>query len=316
MVASRTIQSVVLLLLVSTAAFALLRLTPGDPGALLYGPNTSSQDLAQLRERWGLNDPLIVQYARWLGNAATGDLGRSYADGRPVLTVIADRIPATLLLTCTALLLATLWGVATGALAAVHRRSWIDRSLTLVATVLYSTPSFWLGVVLVFLFSLRLGWLPSGGMSASVGHADPVDLLSHLALPAFALGARDAGRFAQLTRVAMLEVLAQEYVRTAASKGLRPATIATRHVLRNALLPILTVLGMSLPGLLGGTVVIETVFGWPGMGRLAIESALRRDYPVIMGEVLIVAALALVGSLLADLTYTIADPRVGGSGGR
>lgn len=310
-VVSRTVQSAILLLLVSAVAFALLRLTPGDPGALLYGPNGSPQDLAQVRERWGLDGPLVLQYVRWLGNAATGDLGRSYADGRPVLAVIAERAPATLLLAATALLLATLLGVAAGVLAAIHRYGRIDRLITLAATALYSTPAFWLGLILIFLFSLRLGWLPSGGMRSSLGASTWSDLPSHLLLPATALALRDAGRFARICRASMLEVLSQDYVRTATAKGLGTTAIATRHLLRNALLPLLTLLGMSTPGLLGGAVVIETVFSWPGMGRLAIESALQRNYPVIMGEVLIVAALALLGSLLADLAYSLADPRVG-----
>ncbi|MHB0868976.1 MAG: ABC transporter permease [Chloroflexota bacterium] len=314
-VASRVIQSAVLLLLISVATFGLLRLTPGDPGALLYGPNATAANLAQLRERWGLDAPLPAQYLRWLGNAATGDLGRSYADGRPVLAVIAERTPSTLLLAGAALLLATLLGIGAGVLAATHRYSWVDRLVTLVATILYSTPPFWLGLLLILLFSLGLGWLPSGGMRSDPNGTDWGDLLRHLALPASALALRDAGRFARVTRASMLEALEQDYVRTASAKGLRGAVVATRHVLRNALLPVITLLGMAVPGLLGGAVVIETVFSWPGLGRLAIESALQRNYPVVMGEVLIVATLALVGSLLADLAYSVADPRVGRSNG-
>lgn len=309
--ASRIAQGLFLLLLVSLATFALLRLTPGDPGVLRYGPSATAQELAQFRERWGLDDPLPVQYGRWLGNAAVGDLGRSYLDGRPVLGVIGERIPATLLLAGTALLLATLLGVAAGVVAATHRYSWVDRLVTLLATAFYSTPAFWMGLLLILVFSLQLGWLPSGGMRSPGGPTDLGDLLRHLALPALALALREAGRLARVSRASVLEVLGQDYVRTAAAKGLGKAVIVTRHVLRNALLPILTLLGISVPGLLGGAVVIETVFGWPGMGRLAIESALQRDYPVIMGEVLVVAALALLGSLLADLAYTVADPRTG-----
>ncbi len=312
-VLSRLAQSVVLLLLVSAATFALLRSTPGDPGVLLYGPNVSPEDLLQIRERWGLDAPLYEQYARWLANVATGDLGRSYLDGRPVLAVISERIPATLLLAGTALLVATLLGVALGALSARLPASRADYVATLLATVFYSTPAFWLGLLLILLFSVRLGWLPSGGMRAPGAPTGAVDILQHLALPALALALRDAGRLARVTRTAVLEVLAEGYIRAAAAKGLRPATVAFRHVLRNALLPVITLLGMSVPGLLSGAVVVETVFAWPGLGRLAIESALQRNYPVIMGEVLIVATLALLGSLLADLAYTAVDPRVGRS---
>lgn len=313
-VLSRLVQAALLLLLVSVATFALLHLTPGDPGALLYGLSASPRDMAQLRERWGLDAPLYVQYLKWLANVATGDLGRSYQDGRPVLTVISERLPATLLLAGTALALATLVGVGMGVLSASRRGSWLDRAATFLATAFYSTPAFWLGILLILLFSVGLGWLPSGGMRTPGSTVELGDLAGHLALPALALALRDAGLFARVTRAALLEVLAEDYLRTAAAKGLGRPTILLRHALRNALLPVLTLLGMSVPGLLSGAVVIETVFGWPGLGRLAIESALQRNYPVILGEVLLVAALALLGSLLADLAYSIADPRVGRAG--
>lgn len=310
-IASRIAQAILLMVLVSLVSFTLLRLTPGDPAVTLYGSDATSEDLAQVRERWGLDAPLYLQYLRWLANAAQGDLGRSYVDGRPVLAVVSERIPATLLLAGTALALATLVGVTLGVVSALQRSSWPDHLSMLLATSLYSTPSFWLGVLLILLFSMALGWLPSGGMRMPGGEYTPGDLIRHLALPAIALAARDIGRFARLTRSAMLEVLYQDYMRTATAKGLSPDVIATRHALRNALLPILTLLGMAVPGLLSGTVVIETVFGWPGMGRLVIESALERNYPVIMGELLIVALLAVIGSLLADLAYAVADPRIG-----
>lgn len=310
-VVSRLAQSIVLLLLVSVVVFALLRLTPGDPGVLLYGPDASPRDLMQLRERWGLDEPLHLQYLRWLANALGGDLGRSYTDGRPVLGVIAERIPATLLLSGTALLLALLAGVPVGVFAATHRSSWLDRASTLLATALYSTPPFWLGILLILLVSMRLGWLPSGSMGTPGGDLGLADLLRHLILPAVALAMRDAGRFARVTRASVIDVLGQDYLRTAAAKGLGRVVIATRHTLRNALLPLITLLGLSVPGLLSGAVVVETVFAWPGMGRLAIESALQRNYPVVLGEVLVVATLALLGSLLADLAYSMADPRIG-----
>jgi peptide/nickel transport system permease protein len=309
-------QAALLLLMVSAITFALLRATPGDPGVLIYGPNVSLEELAQVRARWGLDAPLHLQYLRWVANAATGDFGRSYVDGRAVLAVVGERVPATLLLGGTALLLSTLLGVALGVLSASRRRSRTDRAATLLSTLFYSTPPFWLGLLLILLFSTQLGWLPSGGMRTAGATTEAGDLLRHLVLPAVALALRDAGRVARLTRVSMLEVLAQDYLRTAAAKGLDRSTIALRHVLRNALLPILALLGTSIPGLLGGVVVVETVFGWPGMGRLVIDSSLQRNYPVIMGEVMIVALLALAGSLLADLACAAADPRLrSGPGG-
>jgi len=306
----RLAQSMVLLLLVSVAVFVLVRLTPGDPAVVLYGPDASPQDVMQVRERWGLDAPLHLQYLRWLANAAGGDLGRSYADGRPVLWVIAERIPATLLLTGSALLLALLVGIPGGVLAATRRSSWLDRLTTVLATALYSTPPFWLGILLILLVSIRLGWLPSGSMRTAGGGSELADLARHLILPALALAMRDMGRFARVTRASVLDVWGQDYVRTAAAKGLHRATIVGRHTLRNALLPVLTLVGMSIPGLLSGAVVVEMVFAWPGLGRLAMESALQRNYPVIMGEVLVVAVLAVLGSLLADVAYTMVDPRI------
>jgi peptide/nickel transport system permease protein len=310
-IAGRAGQAVLLLFLVSLATFTLVRLAPGDPSAFAYGSSASAEDVAHFRARWGLDAPIHLQYLRWLSNAAGGDLGRSYQDGRPVLAVVAERIPASLLLALTALVVATLLGVGLGVFAAGHHFSPWDRAVTLLATLCYSTPAFWLGIVLILLFSVKLGWLPSGGIRSPAAPFDFGDLLRHLALPATALAVRDVGRFARITRSSMLEVLSQDYLRTATAKGLTARTIALRHTLRNALLPVITLLGMSVPGLLSGSVIVETVFGWPGMGRLAIESALQRNYPVIMGEVLVVAAMAVLGSLLADIAYSLADPRLG-----
>ncbi len=307
---SRAAQALLLLLLVSIAAFCLLRLAPGDPGALLYGPNASATDLAQFRERWGLDAPPYVQYIRWLSNAASGDLGRSYVDGRPVLSVIGERVPATLELALSALLIAAIVGITLGVLSARTHSSLPDQLVRLLTTAIYSTPPFWLGILVILLFSICLGWLPPGGSQSPAVAGDAVDFLRHLALPVFVLAARDAARFARLTRASVLAVAAQDYVRTASAKGLGRTTIELRHVLRNALSPIIALLGISIPGLLSGTVIVETVFAWPGMGRLVIEAALQRNYPVIMGEVLIVAAMAMAGSLLADLACAAADPRI------
>ncbi len=309
-VTSRLAQIAVVLVGVSLIAFTLLRLAPGDPGAFLYGPYASQEELAQLRERWGLDAPLHLQYGQWLVNVARGDLGRSYADGRPVVAVIGDRLPATLLLGATALSLATILGVLLGVLSATYYHSWVDRLITVGVTALYSAPPFWLGLLLVFIFSFRLNWLPSGGLHAAEGDNDLAALLAHLALPAVALSIRDAGRIARVTRVSVLETRSQEYVRTAVAKGLTPTIVTTRHILRNSLLPILSLIGVAIPGLLGGVVVIETVFNWPGLGRLTIESALRRDYSVLMGEVLVVTALAVSASLLTDVAHRFADPRL------
>jgi peptide/nickel transport system permease protein len=316
-VVSRLAQTVVLLLLVSLAVFCLLRLAPGDPGALMYGPTASQADLAQVRERWGLDSPVHVQYFRWLSNALGGDLGRSYVDGRPVLWVVGDRMPATLVLAISALLLAAVAGTTLGIGWAGTRTAWLERLIGLLTTAVYSTPPFWFGILLILLFSVRLGWLPPGGFADPGGSGvTALDLLRHLALPVLALAARDAARFARVTRASVLAVAAQDYVRTAAAKGLSRRSVNVRHILRNALLPVSALLGISIPGFLSGAVIVETVFAWPGLGRLAIESALQRNYPVIMGEVLVVAVAAIAGSILADVACAMADPRVRrGNGG-
>ena len=307
---SRIAQSLLLLLLVSVVAFALLQLAPGDPGALLYGSNSSAKDMAQVRDRWGLDAPPYLQYLRWLSNTATGDLGRSYVDGRPVLSVIAERIPTTLELAVSALLIATIVGVALGLLSARTKSAWLDRLIRLLTTTVYSTPPFWLGILAILVFSMQLGWLPSGGSRNPAIDGGIWDSLRHLVLPALVLAAGNAARFARVTRASVLTAAAQDYVRTAQAKGLSRTTIELRHVLRNAVSPIFALLGISIPGLLSGTVIVETVFAWPGMGRLVIEAALQRNYPIIMGEVLIIAAMAMGGSLLADLASAAADPRI------
>ncbi len=306
----RLTQAAITMFVVSVIAFSLLRLVPGDPGALLYGPTVSASELAQVRERWGLDAPLHVQYLRWLFNALSGDLGRSYVDGRPVVAVIGERIPATVALAAAALFLATVAGLTVGVVSARSGSVRLDRLVRVLTTAIYSTPPFWLGILLVLLFSVGLGWFPSGGSADPRGDGSPADFLRHLILPAIALAARDAARFARLTRASMLDVAQQDFVRTASAKGLSRATIETRHVLRNALLPIFALLGVAIPGVLSGAVVLETVFAWPGVGRLALEAALQRNYPVLMGEVLVVAAAAMVASVLADLASALADPRV------
>lgn len=307
-IASRIGQALLTVLLMSAAVFALVRLSPGDPGALIYGPNASPADISQLRERWGLDSPLYLQYLRWVANVFQGDLGVSYLDGRPVAQVIAERVMPTIALTTCSLAIAAVAGVALGLWSGLRPRGPIDRIAVPLSVVLYSTPSFWLGMLLLLVFSTALGLLPSGGTGSVLNRGLP-DSIAHLILPAAALSSRDLGRFARLTRATVSRIATEGYVTVAVAKGLSPKTVGVRHVLPNALIPALALTGTAIPGLLGGAIVIETVFSWPGMGRLMIESAMQRNYPVIMGEVLCVALLALVGSLIADIAGTIADPR-------
>jgi peptide/nickel transport system permease protein len=298
------------LLLLSVVAFALLRLAPGDPLALLHGADLTPEERAAARAYWGLDDPLPVQYVRWAGNALRGDLGRSFADGRPVLGVIGERVPATVQLAGSALLLALGIGLGAGVLAAARPHSAADLLATAAATVLYSTPSFWLALILVLVFAVWLGWLPASGMENVRGPAGLGDRLAHLALPALVLSLREAAALARYTRASLRDVLAQDYVRTARAKGLPEHAVVLRHALPPALLPVITLLGLYLPRLVGGAIVVETVFAWPGLGRLLLEASLQRNYTVIMGEVLLVGTAVILANLLADLCYAAADPRV------
>jgi peptide/nickel transport system permease protein len=308
--ASRVAQSVLLLLALSLIAFAILHLAPGDPAALLYGPDASTADLAQMRVRWGLDRPLSLQYLAWLGNAARGDLGRSLADGRPVTAAIGERLPATLLLAGSALLLAVGIGVALGTIAATHAGTLLDRALTMVATVAYSIPSFWLALLLILIFAVAWGWLPSGGLVSPAGPALLTDILAHLFLPSLVLSLQLMAQLLRFTRSSLLEVLSQGYMRTARAKGLPEAVILLRHAFRNAAIPLVTLLGLAVPRLVSGSVVVETIFAWPGLGRLMVDAAFQRNYSVLMGDILLVGVLVLFGTLLADVAYALVDPRI------
>lgn len=303
-------QGIFVLLVVSILAFVLLHLAPGDPAALLYGPDLSAEELRAVRTAWGLDDPLPVQYLRWLSRLLQLDFGRSFADGRPARDVILERLPATLYLTLSALGLALVFGVTAGIVSALRPLSWLDYTITTVSTVLYSAPNFWLGLLLVLVFSVWLGWLPSAGMQSVRGPTSPGDRFAHLILPAFVLSLREVASLTRYTRAGMVEVLSQDYIRLARAKGLPEYRVIVDHAFRNAALPVITLVGLFIPRLVGGSVVVETLFSWPGMGRLVVEAAFARNYPVLMGEVVLVGAVVILGSLLADLAYGLADPRI------
>ncbi len=303
-------QGIFVLLVVSILAFGLLHLAPGDPAALLYGPDLSAEELKAVRTAWGLEDPLPVQYVRWLSRFIQLDFGRSYSDGRPVRDVIFERLPATLYLTVSALGIAVVFGVTVGIISALRPLSWLDYAVTTVSTVLYSAPNFWLGLLLVLVFSVWLGWLPSAGMHSVRGPASPGDRLAHLVLPAFVLSLREVASLIRYTRAGMIEVLGQDYIRLARAKGLPEYRVVLDHAFRNAALPVITLVGLFIPRLVGGSGVVETLFSWPGMGRLMVEAAFARNYPVLMGEIILVGAVVILGSLLADLAYGLADPRI------
>jgi peptide/nickel transport system permease protein len=308
-VITRIGHSIVLLVFVSILTFVLIHAAPGGP-AILLAPEMSGEQIKQAERSLGLDQPLPIQYLRWLGNVARGRLGQSYGAGLPVLGLIVDRLPATLELVATGLLLSVVVGVLVGVVSAIHRYSLVDHLTTGVAFFGMSVPVFWLGIMLIIVFSTSFHLLPSAGayslgVSASVG-----DRLAHLVLPAVVLATANLAQIARYARSSMLEVLNAEFLRTARAKGVSARAVIYHHALRNALIPIVTVVALAIPRLVGGVAITESVFAWPGMGQLAVDSALQRDYPMIMGITLVVSTVVVLTNFLTDLSYLILDPRV------
>jgi len=295
---------------VSVILFTLMRLAPGGPEAVLIGGEFSQEVAAQVRQRLGLDRPLPAQYASWVLAALKGDLGRSFKTGDPVLSLILDRLGPTLQLTGGALLLALVVAVPLGVLAAVRRDSVWDTLASGVSLFGVSFPSFWLGIMLILLVSEAFHLLPPSGLSEYGREGDVGARLRHAALPTLTLGLIQMASFMRFTRSSLLEALRQDYVRTARAKGVPAGRVVWRHALRNALIPVVTVVGLSLPALVGGAVLTETVFAWPGIGRLAVGAVFERDYPVIMGVNLLVATVVITANLLTDLAYCVIDPRI------
>lgn len=316
-VVRRLLQMIPLLIGISILAFLIIRLAPGDPTMVYIDPNKpppSSEDLERLREQLGLNDPVPVQYVHWLENVLKGDLGFSLSGRRPVLDEIGERLPNTLLLGLAALMLTAVVSIPIGVLSAVARYSFLDYLVTLLSFLGLSIPGFVIALFLIQVFAVQLGWLPTTGMrdvrEAYEGWRATLDVLEHLILPTIALSLASIARWARYQRSSLLDVLSQDYIRTARAKGLSEWIVMASHALRNALLPMITLMGLSIPSLVSGAFIIEYVFGWPGMGRLAVNAALRRDYPVIMGVTMISAIFIVLGNFLADIAYHWADPRI------
>lgn len=305
----RIIQGIVLLFLVSAVVFAVIHSAPGGP-ALLNQPDTDPAVAKEFAEQLGLNDPIPVQYVRWLGNLFRGSLGKSYQHNLPTGVLIVERIPKTLLLSGTALLLAIFLAVPLGIASAVYRYSAVDTAATVTAFIGVSIPIFWLGILLIIAFSVYLHWLPSSGMITIGADPSAADLLQHLIMPAVVLCTFPLAQLTRYVRSSMVETLTQDYIRTARAKGVPERALLVRHALRNALIPVVTVLGILTPQLLSGAVVTETIFAWPGLGRLAVDSAITRDYPVILGVTLLASSLVIVSNLLTDLAYALLDPRI------
>jgi peptide/nickel transport system permease protein len=301
-------QSVILLAFVSVVIFVIVHSAPGGP-AVLVNPELEPELAEQYAEQLGLNDSLPVQYFRWLGNVARLDFGISLQHSVPTVELLKQRFPASLLLASTAMVLATVAALGLGIVSAIKRYSIWDTLATLVAFLGLSVPGFWLGIMLIVLFSVQLGWLPSSGMVSNDG-GNAVDRLKHLVMPAFVLSTFAVAQLARYTRSSMVEALKNDYVRTARAKGLAERTVIGRHALRNALIPVVTVLAVVVPRLIGGAVITETVFAWPGMGRLAANAAFTRDYPLVMTITMFVAVLVILGNLIADICYGLLDPRI------
>ncbi len=304
----RLLLLVPVLLLVGVIVFTLMHLTPGDPASIMLGREATEEQKEALRERLGLNEPVPVQFVNWFGNALRLDFGESLFIGKPVTEALLERAEPTGLLALYALTLSVMLAVPAGVFAAVRANSLLDRTLMMLSVSGVAIPSFFLGILLILLFAVVLGWLPSGGY-VDIGE-DPVQHFKYMALPTIALGFSAAGLLARVVRSTMLDVLNEDYVRTAFAKGLRERPVIVRHAFRNALIPVLTIIGISFASMLGGAVVIETVFNIPGMGRLLVQSVTRRDIPVVQGAVMTVAALEILVMLALDVLYVYVDPRI------
>ena len=304
-------QNLLLLWLVSMIGFGVLHLAPGGPLAqFALVPGMSQADIARIAHQMGLDRALPIQYWEWFTRLLTGDWGRSYRDGQPVLAVIGSHLWATLELMITATLIAVLLGGWIGVMGAIRRYSFFDTLATVGAMVALSIPTFWFGLVTIYVFSVKLGWLPPGNRSTVGGSGGLGDYLYHLIAPSIVLALVEVAVWSRYMRASMLDVINQDFIRTARAKGLPERLILFRHAIRNALIPMITLAGLQIPTLLGGALVTETVFTWPGMGRLFLDSLGYRDYPVVMGILVFSAVMVLMGNLIADLLCAVADPRI------
>lgn len=304
----RVVAMVPVLLVVSFIVFGLVLLIPGDPAVTIAGEFATDEQIAQIRDALGLNDPLVVQYLRWLGGVVRLDFGESFMTRQPVLDALMSRLPVTMSLAFSAIVIALLIAVPLAIAAARRQGSWLDRVAMLGATVGVAMPSFWLAGVLVIIFVVNLGWFPAIGYEPLFDN--PVLWLKHLTLPALALGIAASAEIARQLRGALIGVLADDYVRTARAKGLSERTVVGKHALKNAAVPVVTVLGLQVSFLFGGSIIIESIFGLPGLGTLAISSVLARDVPMIQGIVMLITLVVVTVNLLVDLSYAFLNPRV------
>lgn len=306
----RLAQSVMLLVGVSVIGFALMHLAPGGPLAMYtLNPTVTAQDIERIKVQFGLDQPVYVQYLKWAAGMFTGNWGYSFFGGQQVREVVFNRLPATLELMGSALCLSLIIGVAVGILSAVKRGSILDHASALAAMVALSLPTFWFGLLAIFVFAQTLGWLPAGG-NYSTGGGGPIDAIRHLILPVAVLAFVLVAQWSRYTRSSMLDILSQDFIRTARAKGLKPSRVLLNHALRAALVPLVTLAGLQLPLLVGGALVTETVFSWPGMGLLFVNALGSRDYPILMAILMVGAFVVVLGNLLADIVVAVVDPRI------
>ncbi|RYE08665.1 MAG: ABC transporter permease [Hyphomicrobiales bacterium] len=307
-IARRLLSAIPVLFVVSLMTFVIMWLVPGDVSAEIGGTDATPEQIQQIREQLGIDKPLLERAVSWYGNLLRGDLGHSYLLNRSVVDAVLERLPVTLSLAGLALVLATIMGTLLGIVAAVRHNSWLDQGSMVAALVGLSIPDFWFGLVLIILFGVTLGWLPTGGFVPIT--EDFIGWVRYMTLPALTLAFTQMGVIARMTRSSMLDVLDQDFVRTARAKGMRRGTVIFKHALRNALVPIVTVVGVTAGVLLSGAVVIETVFSLPGVGRLIVGSIQRRDFPVIQGGLLVTASIFVFVNIVVDMLYGWLDPRV------
>jgi peptide/nickel transport system permease protein len=319
-VAFRVLQAIPLLLGVILINFTLIHAAPGDPVTVMIGPGTVSEEfIAQVRSDLGLDRPFLVQLITYIGRVLQGDLGISYSYRAPVIDVVLGRLPATLLLMVTAYVLAAIVGITLGVVSALRPRSWIDNLASFISVIGYSVPAFWTSFQAILVFALTLGWFPAGGIvdvrSTATGFARVLDILHHLVLPALVLTFFYSALIARLTRASMMETLQSDFILLARAKGLSNLRVTLRHALPNAVLPVVTIIGLQFGDLLAGAVLTETVFAWPGLGRLIIDAAGQRDFPLLMGVFIIGTSLTIVANVITDIVYMLIDPRIRLSGG-
>ncbi|NRG46379.1 ABC transporter permease [Bacillus sp. CRN 9] len=307
----RTLMAIPLLFGITILSFAIIQAAPGGPTTMMMDPSMKPADREKFEEKYGLNDPVHVQYVKWLGNMIKGDFGDSLIKrGTPVSELIMNRLPNTILLMGASFILAAIIAIPFGIYSAMRPYSKLDNTITVTSFLGVATPNFWFGLILIMFLSVKMGWFPTGGVATLNADFNLWDRIHHLILPAFVLATADMAALTRYTRSSMLEVLHQDYIRTAKSKGFKEKRVVLKHGLRNGLIPIITIFGLMLPSFIGGAAITEKVFAWPGIGQLFIDSAFQRDYPVIMALTVVSAVLVVIGNLVADILYAIFDPRI------